>query len=184
MDLEIFLRRASEDPTEAARSVIDAMRLEKIKQQRQSEFRGLELVQDAPSPETLLALEEELVALYGKTAVNAMRRHGFSGQSIEDRAKELDLSDLYNVVYRNFSRNVHGTDYMEHIGAQSTASVTHWSEYVDLRDHVALSTAITCTWQMATLVNGMFGCGQLDQLKEIWQECNDFQHWTVIPAGR
>ena len=86
-----------------------------------------------------------------------MRRFGFSGLSVEGRAKELGLNDLYNIVYRNFSRNVHGTDYMEHIRARGMGAASRWPDYEDLRDHVALSTAITCLWQMANLVNSRFG---------------------------
>ena len=182
MDFEIFLQRASENPTEAARHVIDAMMLEKIRQQRQTDFRGHELVEGAPPPETLLALEKDLVARYGNGAAKAMRRYGLSGLSVEDRANQLGLSDVYNVVYRNFSRNVHGTDYMEHFRAQGMKAMDQWGEYENLRDHVALSTAITCGWQMASLANGMFGCGLEGKLQRILQACSDFEHWVPVPT--
>ncbi len=180
MDFEIFLRLTAEDPKQATRRVIDAMMMEKIRQQRQSDFRGLELVEGAPTQEALLALEKELVERYGNPAAKAMRRHGFSGLSVEDRAQELGLSDLYNVVYRNFSRNVHGTDYMEHFRAQGMEATSQWDEYEDLRDHVALSTTITCGWQMASLVNDVFGCGLDGELKEIWEACTNFEHWVTL----
>ena len=102
MDLEIFLRLSAEDPEQAARRIIDAMMLEKVRQQRQSDFLGLELVDGAPRPEALLALEKKLIERYGTCAAAAMQRHGFSGLSVENRAKKLGLNYLYNVVYRNF----------------------------------------------------------------------------------
>ena len=183
IDLEIFLRLTAEDPQQAVRRVIDAMMLEKVRQQRQSDFRGHELVDGAPTPEVLLALEKKLFEQYGSTAATAMRRHGFSGLSVEGRANELGLNDLYNIVYRNFSRNVHGTDYMEHIRAQGMGAVSRWPDYEDLRDHVALSTAITCLWQMANLVNSRFGYGLDEELKETWEACTSFGHWVPIPKG-
>lgn len=181
IDLEIFLRLTAEDSQQAARRVLDAMMLEKVKQQRQSDFRGLELIDEAPTPEALLALEKKLVEQYGNTAARAMRRHGFSGLSVEDRANKLGLSNVYNVVYRNFSRNVHGTDYMEHIRAQGMGAVSRWPDYTDLRDHVALSTAITCLWQMACAVNNEFGYGLNEELKETWRAYTSFGHWVPIP---
>lgn len=183
IDLEIFLRLTAEDPQQAARRLIDAMMLEKVRQQRQSDFRGHELVEGAPTPEALLALEKELVEQHGNAAAKAMRRHGFSGLSVEDRANELGLSDLYNVQYRNFSRNVHGTDYMEHFRAQGMGAASRWDDYEDLRDHVALSTAITCLWQMAFLVNNQFGYGLDEDLKETWKACTSFGHWVPLPTG-
>ncbi len=183
MDLDIFLRLSASDPQQAARRVVDSMMLEKVKQQRQSDFRGLELVDGSPKRESLLALEEKLGGQYGKTTARAMRRHGFSGLSVEDRANELGLGDLYNVVYRNFSRNVHCTDYMEHMWAQGMGDKGEWSDYEDLRDHVALSTAITCLWQMAILTNEKFGYGLDLELKEIWRGCMNFGRWVPIPNG-
>ena len=181
IDLEIFLRLTAEDPQKAARRVIDAMMLDKVRQQRQSDFQGLELVDEAPTPEALLVLEEKLFGQYGDTAARDMRRHGFSGLSIEGRANELGLSDLYNVIYRNFSRNVHGTDYMEHFREQGMGARGKLAEYEDLRDHVALSTAIACLWEMACAVNNQFGYGLDERLKEIWKACASFRHWVPIP---
>ena len=182
-DLEWFLRLSADDPRQAARRLVDTMMLEKVKQQRQSGFRGLELVDGAPSPEALLALEAELVGRYGKNDARAMRRHGFSGLSVEDRASELGLEDLYNVVYRNFSRNVHGTDYMEHFGAQGVGDGGEWRDYKDLRDHVALSTAITCLVQMALLTSVQFEYGLENEVNEFWNQCRAFGQWVHIPTG-
>ena len=182
MDLEWFLRLSAEDPRQAARRLVDTMMLEKVRQQRQSGFRGLELVDGAPSPEVLLALEGQLVVRYGKNCARAMRRHGFSGLSVEERANELGLGDLYNVVYRNFSRNVHGTDYMEHIRLQGIGNGSELADYEDLRDHVALSTAITCLLHMAALMSDQFEYGLNERLNEIFKECRAFSQWIPIPG--
>ena len=177
------MRLSADDPRQAAGRLVDTMMLEKVRQQRQSGFRGLELVDGAPIPEALLALGAELVGRYGKNDTRAMRRHGFSGLSIEDRANELGLEDLYNVVYRHFSRNVHGTDYMEHLGALGDGDRGKWRDYEDLRDHVALSTAITCLVQMTLLTSDQFEYGLENKVNKFWNECRAFGQWVPIPTG-
>ena len=183
IDLQMFLRLSADNRRRTARRVIDAMMLEKIRQQRESDFRGLELVDGAPDPDTLLSLERNLVTEYGTSAARGMRRYGFSGLSVRDRAISLGLSDLYNVVYRNFSRNVHGTDYMEHFRAQGIATESGVPDFEDLRDHVALSTAITCLWQMASMANGQIQHGLDEELQKFWKSCTRFHRWVPIPTG-
>jgi hypothetical protein len=109
---------------------------------------------------------------------------GFSGMSVEERARDTGLSDLYHVVYRNFSRNVHSTDYMESISVQDIGGWSRWPEYKDLRDHVAMSAAITCVWQMSLMANEAVGCGLREELKEIREMCLGFEHWVGFPTGK
>ena len=98
--------------------------------------------------------------------------------------RELGLSDIYNVIYRNFSRNVHGTDYMEHLGGQGMGDTGEWPDSKDLQDHVALSVTITCLCQMALMTNNLFGYELDAELKETWKACASFGHWVRIPHGR
>lgn len=184
MDYEMYLRSMDEDPREAVRRVIDAMMLEKVKQQRQSDFRGLELVDGAPTRGELEALEQELIERYGTVEAKAMRRHGFSGISIESRARKLGLSNLYNVVYRNFSRNVHGIDYTEHLRRQGLRATSKVQGYEDVRDHMGMSTAVTCLWDMASLVNDYFGYGLDKELGDVRKACTSFSHWVPLGEGR
>ena len=65
MDLDIFLRLSASDPQQAARRVVDSMMLEKVKQQRQSDFRGLELVDGSP--------QARIIACSGREAGRAIR---------------------------------------------------------------------------------------------------------------
>ena len=82
----------------------------------------------------MLEHEQQLIAKYGKDAANKMRRH-FSGLSIEERAKHVGLSTEYNIVFRNFSRKIHNTDYMEHLAERRTIGKGRWQHYQDVRDH-------------------------------------------------
>lgn len=107
-----------------------------------------------------------------------MRRHGFSGLSIEERAKQIGLSTEYNIVYRNFSRNIHNTDYMEHIAERGAIGKERWQCYQDVRDHTALSTAIACTWRTAWFVDSMLERTCFDHLARYWMRCLSFKHWV------
>src|SRR5947207_1050452 len=49
MDIELFMRACAGDPAAVARKLLDAMWLQKISQQRQSNFIGLSSVPGAPS---------------------------------------------------------------------------------------------------------------------------------------
>ena len=180
VNCEVYLRNVAEDPREAARRVIDAMMLEKMKQQRQSNFRGLERVDGAPTREEWEAREGELIKRYGTDTANAMRRHGFSGISIESRARKVGLSDLYNVVYRNFSRNVHGIDYAEYLRRQDLRTTSKVPGYEDVRDHVGMSSAMACLWDMAFLINKYFEYGLDEMLVDTWDAFTSFRHWVPM----
>jgi hypothetical protein len=178
VDIELLMRACAADPAEAAHKVLDAMMLQKISQQRQSKFLGLTSVPDAPSREKMLNDEQLLIAKYGKDTADKMRRHGFSGLSIEERAKQIGLSPEYNIVYRNFSRNIHNTDYMEHMAERGAIGKERWQCYQDLRDHTALSTAIACTWRTAWFVDSMLERTYFDHLAHHWLRCLSFRHWV------
>ncbi len=173
IDFEIFHRLWAQDPVYAARRVSDAMMLQKVKQQRESDFRG----SDGTTRHELIQLENDLVQRYGRDLAARMRRHGFSGKSIGERARELGLDDLYHIFYRNFSRNVHATDYKEHISPQDMTISSRWPEYEDLRDDVALSTAIACMWQMSWLADEIIGGELDDKPRSIWMACSAFERW-------
>jgi hypothetical protein len=129
------------DPAEAAHKVLDAMmRFKRSASSGSRSFSALASVPRAPSREKMLNDEQQLIAKYGKDTADKMRRHGFSGLSIEERAKQIGLSTEYNIVYRNFSRNIHNTDYMEHLAERGAIGKERWQCYQDVRDHTALST--------------------------------------------
>jgi hypothetical protein len=180
LDMALFLRLCAEDPVAAVSKVLDTMMLQKIPQQRQSDFRGLDLVAGAPTPEQLLSDQNILIRKYGKGIATKMQNNGFTGFSVEVRAQQLGLSEIYNIVYRNFSRNIHNTDYMEHLGPRPT-DPDRWKQYEDVRDHVALSTAIACAWRAAWFVDSLLGGEVIDPLIQCWKNCVAFEHRTHWP---
>jgi hypothetical protein len=150
--------------------------LQKISQQRQSKFVGLSSVPGAPTPAEMLEREKEIIAKYGRETADKMRRNGFTGLSIEERAKQVDLSTEYNIVYRNFSRNIHNADYMEHLAERGAIKKQRWQEYQDVRDHTAQSTAIACTWRICSFVDWMLERTYFEQLMRYWLRCISFKY--------
>jgi hypothetical protein len=126
----------------------------------------------------MLEREQQIIAKYGKDTADKVRRHGFSGLSIEERAKHVDLSTEYHIVYRNFSRNIHNTDYMENLAERGAISKERWEHYQDARDDTALSTAVACTWRTAWFVDSMLERTYLDHLVRYWLRCVSFEYWV------
>src|SRR5229473_336623 len=89
VDIELFMDACAADSAAAAHKVLDAMMLQKISQRRQSKFVGLSSVPGAPTPEKMLEREKEIVAEYGRETADKMRRNGFAGLLIEERAKRV-----------------------------------------------------------------------------------------------
>ena len=183
LDFYEFIRLCRIDSVAATRRLLDAMRLEKIKQQRASKFKGLELVEGALTPEQLLQEERKICSRYDEKEIKKLRRFGFSGMSIESRAKKAGLSDIYNVIYRNFSRNVHSTDYAEYLRKQPSLHLSI-DDYEDLRDDVSMSQAITSMWQLCNhggaiaFKDEFLSSGVWIDLMRISWKCRQMTHWV------
>jgi hypothetical protein len=147
-----------QDPKVACKRVIDSMMLEKIKQQRASGFKGLGLLPDGPSQNDFENEEAKIAQQYTTDEIRAMRKHGFTGLSVEERAKQADLEDLYHIVYRNFSRNVHGLDYMELLLAHQPSLIgdERHSAYIESRNATALEVAFGCLGYIVEIANTAF----------------------------
>lgn len=144
INFDMFVLKFLRDPAGTMTAVMDAMMLEKIKQMEATNFRGLELVPGAPTPAELRKRESEIEKRWTPSQVKAFRKYGFSGISVEQRARKTGHIDLYNIVYRNFSRNVHGSDYGEYLMKDLESKTIPKATYVAMRDHVSLSTTAFC----------------------------------------
>jgi hypothetical protein len=113
LNFDCFLQMASKDYRLACFRIIDAMMLEKIKQQRASNFAGLGMIPDSPTIENFETAEKEIASRYTLEEIKRLKKYGFTGVPIEQRAKMTGHEEAYDIEYRNFSRNIHSTDYME-----------------------------------------------------------------------
>lgn len=156
-----FIQALHQDPKMACQRVIDSMMLEKIKQQRASGFAGLDVLPDGPNPSDFEAADTEIAKRYTADEIQAMRRHGFTGLSVEERAKQAGRGDLYQIVYRNFSRNVHGLDYMELLLPHQPSLIgdERSRAYVESRNATALEVAFGSLGYTVEVVNTVFALG-------------------------
>ncbi len=146
------------DPREACMRVWDSVMLEKIKQQKASEFKGIDLIPGAPTPQDLLAQECEIANRYSESELKKIKKHGFSGLNVEQRARQAGLSDYYNIVHRNFSRNVHSTDFMELALLHNPNMIEKmlFSNYTDFRDLIGCEITFISAAGVAATINNIF----------------------------
>jgi hypothetical protein len=155
MAFEKMLRR---DPKEAGMRVWDSVMLEKIKQQKATEFKGLDLIPGAPTPQDFFDQEREIANRYPESELKKIKRHGFSGLNVEQRARQAGLSDYYNIIYRNFSRNVHSTDFMELtlLHNPNLLEKMTFFNYTESRDFVGCEITFISAAGVAATINGIF----------------------------
>ena len=124
---------AAKDPHDAFFRLRDSMMFEKIKQARAANFMGIpaEMIKNLEND------EKDIASRYAPEDLHRMRKHGFTGVPIEQRASLTGHEAAYSVVYRNFSRNVHSTDYMESYLKSEIYDLPDQAEYLESRDVVS-----------------------------------------------
>lgn len=105
-----FLAHLKGDPKVMCQRYTDAAFLDKLKHLREVDFYESTSMANPERREKCEALEAEIQARYTTQDLKAMRRHGFSGLSFEDRAKAVGLKTMYEFCYRIASRSVHMFD--------------------------------------------------------------------------
>ena len=105
-----FLYFAENDAIVMCQRYADAAILNKLKYLREVNFfEGSSLAAQNPR-DKWEATESDIRSRYDAQELRALRRHGFSGKSVEARAKAVGLKSLYDDCYRIASRNVHMFD--------------------------------------------------------------------------
>lgn len=173
LNFDIFFSRFLRDPTDTMRLMLDAMMLEKIKQMESVNFVGLDPITGAPSRDDFRQREREIRQRRSPSEVNALRKYGFSQMTVEQRARETNHIDMYNVVYRNFSRNVHGSDYAECLSRELVLQTVPNALYVAERDKVSLSTAVSCGTGILDLTVRFFGFPMLRKIASLKKRASE-----------
>lgn len=126
--------------------------LEKIKQARAS---------DCPIPGGLLEIEKEISTRYSPEELKKLKQYGFTGMNVEHRARCSGLSDEYNIIYRNFSRYVHSTDFAELLLQQEYSGriLLDRTAHLENRDDVCCSIAFMSVASISAGVNYLAGLG-------------------------
>jgi hypothetical protein len=107
INLIYFLKN---DATVMTHRWLDAALLDKLKYMKEVNFfEGTDLAHMG-NREAWEKLEVEITARHSKTELHAMRRNGYSGLPVRQRAEAVGLLDIYQHCYRITSRSVHSFD--------------------------------------------------------------------------
>jgi Family of unknown function (DUF5677) len=94
----MFLLMMSEDPEATFYRVGDSMILEKVKQQRESKFVGLDLLPPGTlTPEEMLQAEEEIKSRYSESEFKKLKKYGFTGMNLEQCAIKTENKKMYPI---------------------------------------------------------------------------------------
>ena len=160
LDFSVFADLVRSDPKGAARRVVDSIIIEKGKQLRASNYLGIpENVR-----EDVEQWEKEVVSRYSKPDLDKLRRYGFSMMSVEDRARRTENTGLYDVVYRNFSRNTHNNDFMESFLQVGAYEAEEYGRLREARDDVAMHTTFSTVHNVLQFLNSLFDFAYADRI--------------------
>lgn len=167
VNVDCFVIMAAKDDVGVVHRVLDSMMLEKIKQLHASNYAGLAVIPGAPTQQDFEKVLKDIQSRYSPSEITKLQRYGFTGLSIEKRAQVAGHEEAYHIVYRNFSRNVHSTDYVEYLGSSHIFGEDFNKEYIDSRDTVTLNVAHFSTGGVAEFTNFALRCGMNAELDRI-----------------
>lgn len=160
-----FQAQLGADPAAACQRVKDDLRLQRRRLAQAARPETMKTVELSPEQRAQQAArdqeekqaEQPIRARYAPGDFDRLRRYGFTGLPIEERIARAGQSGLfYTNVYRDFSLMAHGLDALER---QLRGGGQEPTDLVEVRDHVALSTAHMCARGIADAVNERFRCG-------------------------
>ena len=131
---DCFWDMLTADPEKACRRVVDAMILEKMKQINSHRNEQFQKGVDRPAWDTIIA---EISGRYSVGELESLKKNGFTGLTVEQRSQKAGHNAVYQIMYRNLSRNVHGTDFMEQLG-ELVFGESYLSGYRRARNHTVL----------------------------------------------
>lgn len=141
--------------------ILDSFRLMRHKSVKEQMENGL-IPED-----TWKDFEQECAPLfekYDKKTVNTLKSHGFSKKGLKDLAKEQGKTHWYQILYRNFSRNVHSDDLYEYL-MRNFAEDGAFDEYLLIRDDTAVSATHDCFLYFIEVLNEVFQLNLDNELK-------------------
>lgn len=163
INFDCLIEMARKDMPGTLGRLFDSMMLEKVKQARASSYAGI----PDEMRRKLDQAEVEISARYEPEDLNRIRKHGFIGVPIEQRAALTGHNEAYSVVYRNFSRNVHSTDYMESFFKAGIAGIKIDDDYLWSRDTVAQYTAHFSAVGIMEMANYFFALGMEEEIESL-----------------
>ncbi len=133
-----FWEMFTDDDVAATQRIFDCMMLDKFKQIRTVNRKDFDDAVDRDSWETEI---EGIESRYDPDDLERMKKHGFTGKSVEQRCRHANLAHVYEIIYRNFSRNVHSTDFIEQVGNSVFDDDPQYNDYLESRNTTMLYVA-------------------------------------------
>ena len=156
-------------PAEAARSYWDWALLDAIRRRRDENRWKVGTVRTDEDVKRLLEKEQEIKTRRSPEEIEAFKRKGVFGVSLEERARVGSLERIYRGSYRITSRNTHAIDVIEMPAILDILTEEDYQSFFDVRlDHL-LSVSQVCLGMLAGTMNSSFKCGmdaRLALLKE------------------
>lgn len=109
-------------------------------------------------------LSKSIKENYSEAQIKRIQKHGFTMKSVEELANIENKKEFYNVMYRNFSRNVHANDLAEYFCHQGIVGI---DEQTERRNRAAIVFSHICMRQIITYMNELYDLGGSKALKKI-----------------
>ena len=167
-----FLKMKFNDPKERYERILNSMILEKAKQAKASNFGGM--TEDEKN--NILNAEQAASKKYTSEELKKLKKNGFTGMNIEERARFCGEEDDYNVAYRNFSRNIHSTDYLEKFIRHENFRRKDHDEYISSRDIYSLSLAFISANEIARNANNFYRLNFIAKLEQLSKRQHEINH--------
>ena len=158
-----FARRYQEDPHKACQRIVDVNLLQTLKH-----FSLVtEAVNVAAQVESMHSNAQVIEQRYDQDEIKRMRKHGFTGLTVIERARQEGCAQMYDLVYRLFSRHVHGTALVETMSLDESSPLPDEEWALAHRNELTLYIAGTSAAGIVDLTNRICACGLDSQVSEI-----------------
>lgn len=160
LNVGCLIKLASEDMDNAARAVMESLMIMKGKDALQQKVDNPEFYEHV----------NIIQSTYTKNELNEIRKYGFTRCHIHQRAKNDNKEEWYNVMFKNFSRNVHALDVQEYFIKLSLKEYDEsYEESYMLRNQEALKHSQKCFYQIFVFCNKEFEWKKDSELNEIYE---------------
>jgi len=163
IDFEYLILALNSDSKKTVERMLDSIVLEKMKQIRASNFAGI--------PQNIIEeytkYESDAIGRYTMDDLKRLRQNGFSLVSIEDRAKKTGHSEEYNIVYRNFSRNVHNNDLIESFLQICAYQANDYELMKYSRDLLSMETSFNTICSLMDIINKIYSLGFKNKIDDL-----------------
>jgi len=152
INFDYFLIMAKKDLYNAMGRVFAAVYLDKMKALEATDFI---LGKSYVDKSVWNKAKEEIKSRLPDSEFEKLKKYGFSGLPLEARASKTNNKQLYDLAYRLYSKNVHLTDIMEHLG--SILKLKSFPEFEQTRIPALLQAACNCSFAVIENCNDWLG---------------------------